>query len=311
MFTDSYRFTPRKLIELTEYNPKALWLYCYLVDKMDDRVEMTCNLNVCREHKGMGMTRASAQRAVNFLVNIGAITMTSSRNGYKISAVNYPNHSRIKSESKANQKLNQKLNQNIQPEDTDIFGVIDDIETMRESTFESTSESCFESYPNHGTSVLYSGKKERKKKEKKSTSSLSTAGVDSADSQDDGKPDWLAIVEHWNEQLPTHQKVIVGILRKNEKRKKAINAIISNVGMDMLFDTIKSISKSEFCNGKNDRNWKPDFDWILDVKNVQKVLENKYIDKQEKVVKEEKQEIIEEYVPKISWEERINKLYGR
>ena len=279
MFTDSYRFTPRKLIELTEDNPKALWLYCYLVDKMDDRVEMTCNLNVCREHKGMGMTRASAQRAVNFLVNIGAITMTSSRNGYKISAVNYPNHSRIKSESKANQKLNQKLNQNIQPEDTDIFGVIDDIETMRESTFESTSESCFESYPNHGTSVLYSGKKERKKKEY----SLSTASVDSADSQDETKTPWLTLVNHWNDNLPTHQKVLVSMLRKNEKRKKAITAIIDTVGMNMLFDVIKGISESDFLNKK----WKPKFEWITKIDNVQKVIEGNYKDTKETTKKVE------------------------
>lgn len=310
MFSEGFRQVPRKLIRLIKENPNAVLMYCYLVDHMDDRVEMTYKIVVRKERRGIGMTRKMARDALSDLVALGAITASRSGNGVLVSAISYCNHlgptkGPLRAQSRAQSRAHL-----VSTEIHDIFGDTDDdiiieghVEGHVEGPHIDTSRA-------HLGGVLYSGEKREKRKKKKSTSSLSTASVDSADPQEDSKASWLTLVNHWNEQLPTHQKVIVSILRKNEKRKKAINSIISNVGIEVLFDTIKSISKSEFCNGKNDRNWKPDFDWILDVKNVQKVLENKYMDKQEKVMQVEKVEKVEEYVPKISWEERIKKLYG-
>lgn len=310
MLQEGFRQVPRKLIRLIKENPNAVLMYCYLVDNMDDRVEMTYKMCISKEHDGIGLTMKMARDALSDLVALGAITASRSGNGVLISAISYCNHlGQTKGKLRANLKTNLRANLD-EPEDDDIFGRISDC-INSEGTVEGTVEGThFDTSRANLGGVLYSGKKKEKRKKNKSTYSLSTASVDSADPQDDSKTSWLTLVNHWNEQLPTHQKVIVSILRKNEKRKKAINSIISNVGIEMLFDTIKSISKSEFLNGKNDRNWKPDFDWILDVKNVQKVLENKYMDKQEKVMQVEKAAIIEEYVPKISWEERIKKLYG-
>jgi hypothetical protein len=107
--------------------------------------------------------------------------------------------------------------------------------------------------------------------------------VDSADSQDGTKTPWLTLVNHWNDNLPTHQKVLVSMLRKNEKRKKAITAIIDTVGMTMLFDVIKGISESDFLNKK----WKPKFEWITKIDNVQKVIEGNYKDTKETTKKVE------------------------
>ena len=314
MFSEGFRQVPRKLIKLTIENPTALWLYCYLVDKMDDRVEMECLINVTLTAKIIGIPKTTLRSIMYFLADIGAISITTGRKGYLVKAINYQNNqsvkARIENGSKTDRNLDRNLDRKLQSEDISIKDILGDTADIVGSSFGSSFGSNSDRKSDRTGGVLDSGEKREKRKRKKSTSSLSTASVDSADPQEDSKASWLTLVNHWNEQLPTHQKVIVSILRKNEKRKKDINSIISNVGIEMLFDTIKSISKSEFLNGKNDRNWKPDFDWILDVKNVQKVLENKYMDKQEKVMQVEKAAIIEEYVPKISWEERIKKLYG-
>lgn len=41
----------------------------------------------------------------------------------------------------------------------------------------------------------------------------------------------------------------------------------------------KNVAMSDFCNGKNDRSWKADYDWIIKSANFIKCLENKYCNK--------------------------------
>lgn len=131
MFLEGFRYTPRKLIELTEDNPKALWLYCYLVDKMDDRVEMTCKFNASLASDSLGIPKTTLIRLIRFLVDIGAISITSGRKGYVINALNYPNHKRNDSWSesgpKKEEKLVRKLVRKIEVEDTDNKDIFDDI----------------------------------------------------------------------------------------------------------------------------------------------------------------------------------------
>jgi hypothetical protein len=310
MLQEGFRQVPRKLIRLIKENPNAVLMYCYLVDHMDDRAEMTYKIVVRKEHRGIGMTRKMARDALSDLVDLGAITASRSGNGVLVSAISYRNHlgptkGPLRAQSRAQSRANL-----VSTEIHDIFGDTDD-DIIIEGPVEGPVEGPhIDTSRAHLGGVLDRGEKKEKRKKNKSTYSLSTASVDSADSQDGSKPDWLALVEHWNEQLPTHQKVIVSILRKNERRKKAINAIISNVGMDALFEVIKIIPTSTFLRGDSGCGFKADFKFILNIENVQKILENKYMDKQEKVMQVEKAAIIEEYVPKISWEERIKKLYG-
>ena len=65
----------------------------------------------------------------------------------------------------------------------------------------------------------------------------------------------------------------------NETRKKKINARISEVGFEKLKEILVDVSKSDFLNGKNERKWKADFDWILKPENFTKILEGNYKNK--------------------------------
>ncbi len=72
--------------------------------------------------------------------------------------------------------------------------------------------------------------------------------------------------------LPKIQKV-------TESRKTALTLRIKEVGLIELGNVFKKVSESSFLNGDNDRNWTADFDWILLPKNFQKIIEDKYINK--------------------------------
>ena len=283
MFSEGFRQVPRKLIRLTIENPTALWVYCYLVDKMDDRLEMTCTINVTLTAKIVGIPKTTLIRLMQFLVQLEAISIVAGRKGYTVKALNYQNNPVVKAWSENGPKTVRNLVRNvvrkIELEDSgikDIFGEHTDIVGP---TFGPTFGPTYDQNVVRNGGVLDSIKKERKKKEY----SLSTASVDSADSQDETKTPWLTLVNHWNDNLPTHQKVLVSMLRKNEKRKKAITAIIDTVGMNTLFDVIKGISESDFLNKK----WKPKFEWITKIDNVQKVIEGNYKDTKETTKKVE------------------------
>ena len=283
MFSEGFRQVPRKLIRLTIENPTALWVYCYLVDKMDDRLEMTCTINVTLTANIVGIPKTTLIRLMQFLVQLEAISIVAGRKGYTVKALNYQNNPVVKAWSENGPKTVRNLVRNvvrkIELEDSgikDIFGEHTDIVGP---TFGPTFGPTYDQNVVRNGGVLDSIKKERKKKEY----SLSTARVDSADSQDETKTPWLTLVNHWNDNLPTHQKVLVSMLRKNEKRKKAITAIIDTVGMNTLFDVIKGISESDFLNKK----WKPKFEWITKIDNVQKVIEGNYKDTKETTKKVE------------------------
>ena len=44
-------------------------------------------------------------------------------------------------------------------------------------------------------------------------------------------------------------------------------------------DALKIALQSDFLNGKNDNNWKADFEWIFLPTNFVKILEGKYTNK--------------------------------
>lgn len=56
-------------------------------------------------------------------------------------------------------------------------------------------------------------------------------------------------------------------------RRKLINTRFKEVGADGIREMIEKAGKSDFLNGKNERNWKADFDWIFQAKQFHKILE--------------------------------------
>lgn len=81
------------------------------------------------------------------------------------------------------------------------------------------------------------------------------------------------IRELFNVTCPSLSKVM-GI---NGKRKIAVAARWKEHPDIDFFETyFKRVEDSEFLKGKNDRNWKATFDWLMNAANMDKVREGKY-----------------------------------
>lgn len=91
--------------------------------------------------------------------------------------------------------------------------------------------------------------------------------------------DYDAIVEFWNKTNPKLQQVRC----LNNKRKKLIRSLIAenNATIDDVFNAMRAISVSTFCNGSHD--WCADFDWfIADTKSCfNRLLEGAFFSTQE------------------------------
>ena len=61
-----------------------------------------------------------------------------------------------------------------------------------------------------------------------------------------------------------------------DKRKSAVMARISQHSLATVFEMLTIAGNSEFLNGKNNRGWVADFDWLFKPENFVKVIERKY-----------------------------------
>jgi hypothetical protein len=69
------------------------------------------------------------------------------------------------------------------------------------------------------------------------------------------------------------------VSKLSDQRKKHISARYKEFGYDTMIEVIKQAGKSDFLCGKNDRQWKADFDWLMNPVNFLKVLEGKFENK--------------------------------
>ena len=81
--------------------------------------------------------------------------------------------------------------------------------------------------------------------------------------------------EIFHSACPNLPKVLI----QSEARKKLIADRLSDFGKEKLLLVFKLAGESDFLNGKNDKNWSADLDWILKPANFIKILENKYKNK--------------------------------
>ena len=71
------------------------------------------------------------------------------------------------------------------------------------------------------------------------------------------------------------------IIKLSGKRKTKLDARIKELGEGKIIEAIDKIKESSFLRGKNDRQWKIDFDWLIaNDTNILKVLEDKYKDEE-------------------------------
>ncbi len=66
------------------------------------------------------------------------------------------------------------------------------------------------------------------------------------------------------------------IKQLTNKRNATIRGRIKDFSEKEIIEVFRIVSKNKFLNGDNDRNWKADFDWIMNPNNFIKILEGKY-----------------------------------
>lgn len=84
--------------------------------------------------------------------------------------------------------------------------------------------------------------------------------------------DYGFIVNLYHDLCPKMSKVIA----LTEKRRGYINARHTEYGLDKICEVLRKAGESDFLNGKNDRVFKADFEWLMRPENFLKVLEGRY-----------------------------------
>lgn len=88
--------------------------------------------------------------------------------------------------------------------------------------------------------------------------------------------DYKKFSEFFNNEIDNNRSVIPKVKAISEKRKKMIWARIREHGKNSLADVVGQATSSDFLNGKNDRGWVADIDWMLRPNNYVKILEGNY-----------------------------------
>ena len=85
--------------------------------------------------------------------------------------------------------------------------------------------------------------------------------------------DFSMLMDYFNS---TFSGKLPSIKSMTETRKKAIKGRVAQYGKKSIEEVFKSVLNSDFLLGGNDRNWRPDFDWIFKAANYTKILEGNY-----------------------------------
>ena len=98
--------------------------------------------------------------------------------------------------------------------------------------------------------------------------------------EEEAKNDFDEIISFFNEQMKG--KAIPQVALKTPERRQALEILMAQTGIDMdaVKQAIMNAAESDFLNGKGQKGWIADFDWIIVPQHFQKVLENFYRNKQ-------------------------------
>ena len=88
------------------------------------------------------------------------------------------------------------------------------------------------------------------------------------------------IIDFFNDQMTG--KIIPQVALKTPERRQALENLMATMGIDKVSvkQAIMNAAASDFLNGKGQKGWVADFDWIMVPQHFQKVLENFYRNKQ-------------------------------
>jgi uncharacterized protein YdaU (DUF1376 family) len=95
------------------------------------------------------------------------------------------------------------------------------------------------------------------------------------ENEDEDRIDYKSVVKNFETLCPNLGKVQA----ISEKRKAHIRARVGEFGIDKLIEAFRLVGDSDFLNGKNDRAWKADIDWVINPNNFIKIIEGRYNNK--------------------------------
>ena len=94
-------------------------------------------------------------------------------------------------------------------------------------------------------------------------------------------PDFRKLADFFNDELRRNGSIIPTIRSIDGQRRSGTMARIREHGKPAFAEAVKKAAASDFLNGKNDRGWVADFDWIIKPNNFIKVLEGNYDNRQQ------------------------------
>jgi len=105
------------------------------------------------------------------------------------------------------------------------------------------------------------------KKEKKEKN-----GKNRKKSQGEKDEIYIEIIENYKNNCPNMPEIKL----LTDQRKKTINARLKEHGIEMINQILEIAGRSDFLNGKNDKRWKANFDWLMKPLNFVKIMEGNY-----------------------------------
>ena len=106
-----------------------------------------------------------------------------------------------------------------------------------------------------------------------------STNVDIKESRIQNEIDFEKLCELWNQQMIENSCTIPQIQRITDRRKQAVLSRLREFSKDEILKVIENCARSDFLNGRNNRNFIASFDWAFLPNNFIEILEGNYNNK--------------------------------
>ena len=106
-----------------------------------------------------------------------------------------------------------------------------------------------------------------------------STNVDIKESRNQNEIDFEKLCELWNQQMIDNNCTIPQIQRITDRRKQPVLSRLREFSKDEILKVIENCARSDFLNGRNNRNFIASFDWAFLPNNFIKILEGNYNNK--------------------------------
>ena len=106
-----------------------------------------------------------------------------------------------------------------------------------------------------------------------------STNVDIKESRIQNEIDFEKLCKLWNQQMTDNNCTIPQIQRITDRRKQAVLSRLREFSKDEILKVIENCARSDFLNGRNNRNFIASFDWAFLPNNFIKILEGNYNNK--------------------------------